>query len=332
MQIEKSVGLLLLIMFISGCQPSASLPPSPEFDPIQQEDGHASSLPTNRTIAFLTLIKHTANSEYYTLTYWSDGLRINGFLGKPIGDGQYPAIIYNRGGYEDLGALEGWRIVPAVEAGFVTVASQYRGNAGSDGKDEFGGDDVNDVLALLPLLKKLAYVDPERIGMMGHSRGGMMTYLALKQDTLSGSNDIKAAVVVGGVADLFSLVRDQPMFLSMVGIVPEADPELYKFRSAVYWPALINTPLLIEHGEADEWVSVEQAKELAKVLNQNNKTVSLIIYPGEDHPLSGHAGGWPEALQWFQKYLGMPGEDLLFESHRKDIREVMHWFMTEYQR
>ena len=136
---------------------------------------------------------------------------MNGFLGRPRGDGPHPAIIYNLGGHEEYGVLEGWEIVPAVEAGFVAVASQYRGNAGSEGAEEFGGADVNDVVSLIPLLKQLPYVDPQRIGMMGHSRGGMMTYLSLKQETLAGAHDIQAAVVVGGVADLFRLVEDQPL-------------------------------------------------------------------------------------------------------------------------
>jgi len=332
MRIENLVWLILLIMISSGCQSSKPLPPSPEIGPPQQADDIASSSPANGTMESLTLIKRTPNSEYYTLTYWSDGLRINGFLGRPSGAGSYPVIIYNRGGYEDIGTLEGWEIVPAVEAGFVTVASQYRGNAGSEGRDEFGGADVNDVLALLPMLKQLPYVDPERIGMMGHSRGGMMTYLALKQETLARSNDIKAAVVVGGVADLFTFVRDQPMFLSMVGVGPEIDPNLYESRSAVYWPDLINAPLLIQHGEADEWVSVEQARRLAGVLEENGKTVSLITFPAEDHPLSNHAGGWPEALRWFQQFLGRPGEDHSFDSHAEAIRDVMDWFMIESQK
>ena len=41
----------------------------------------------------------------------------------------------------------------------MVVASQYRGNAGGEGKEEFGGKDVNDVLNLLPLLESLPKAD-----------------------------------------------------------------------------------------------------------------------------------------------------------------------------
>ena len=280
----------------------------------------------NGAIESMTLIARTLNSEYYALIYWSDGLRVTGFFGRPKNDGLHPAIIYNRGGYREYGALEGWEIVPFVEAGYVAVASQYRGNAGSEGREEFGGADVNDVLNLLPLLKQLPYVDPERIGMMGHSRGGMVTYLALKQETLEGTHDIKAAATVGGVADLFMLCKDHPSFISMVGARPEDDPALYEARSATHWPEFINAPLLIQHGEADRIVSVEQSRRLAEALKESGKTVELVTYPGEDHELSEHHGGMPEALTWFQRYLGNLGEDHSFESHANAIREVIVGF------
>ena len=36
-----------------------------------------------------------------------------------------------------------------------------------------------------------------------------------------------------------------------VGATPEEAPAVYQARSALYWPELINTPLLLLHGEAD---------------------------------------------------------------------------------
>ena len=43
----------------------------------------------------------------------------------------------------------------------------------------------------------LPFVEPEKIVMLGYSRGGMMTYLAIKHGA-----KIKAAAVVSGVSDL----------------------------------------------------------------------------------------------------------------------------------
>ncbi len=122
------------------------------------------------------MLFETEASVYFALTCWSDGLRVHGFLGRPKGDKTRPAIIYNRGGSRKTGILAGPELIPYVEAGYIVdTASQYRGNAGSEGKEEFGGSDVNDVLHLLALLNKQPYVDSERLGMVGISRGGMMT-------------------------------------------------------------------------------------------------------------------------------------------------------------
>ncbi len=70
-----------------------------------------------------------------------------------------------------------------VSNGFVVVASQYRGADGGEGKEEYGGADIADVLNLIPLAKSLGYADMKNVFMFGNSRGGMMTYLALKNQT-----------------------------------------------------------------------------------------------------------------------------------------------------
>ena len=161
-------------------------------------------------IESLELVLDTGHSQYFEMVYLSDGLKVTGYLGFPTDGGPFPAIIYNRGGGLEFGSLQGWEIVPYVEAGFVGVASNYRGNSGSEGKETYGGDDINDVLNLIPLLKSLSYVDSNRIGMVGQSHGGMMTCIALKELNLRGDNDIKAAVVKSGVYDLFMWLEERP--------------------------------------------------------------------------------------------------------------------------
>ena len=240
------------------------------------------------SVEAMEVITDTGNTIYYELTYWSDGLRVKGLYGHPKGDGPYPAVIFNRGGNRDYGALAGWELIPFVESGYVAVGSQYRGNVGGEGIEEFGGADVNDVLNLIVFLKSLSIVDPERIAMVGMSRGGMQTYIALKLDPEGGTQDIKVAAVVSGAADLFMWSEElegmlEDVMIPLIGASPDERPDLYKARSAVYWPELINAPLLIQHGEADDRISVEEARKMADGLQQAGKTVELIIYPGEAH-------------------------------------------------
>lgn len=289
----------------------------------------------NGTVESMELIYKTDNSEYYRLVYWSDGLRITGYLGIPLRDQPCPAIIYNRGGVWDAGKLTGVEIVPYVEAGYVTVASQYRGNDGGEGGDQFGGADLNDVLNLIALLKSLPQVDPARIGMFGASRGGMMTYMALKWQTESRSSDIKAAVTVGGIADLLMWIEERPdvmdkVLMPIFGATPEQRPEFYNDRSALQWAHLITVPLLVVHGEADIEVPIEQSERLVESLRYYGRTVEFQRVMGADHSLSAFWGGADYALDFFSDYLARRGEDLSFEAHQPAIEAVTAWFYVNH--
>jgi dipeptidyl aminopeptidase/acylaminoacyl peptidase len=290
---------------------------------------------TDGNIEALEVITDTEHSIYFELTYWSDGLRVKGLFGYPKDGGIHPAVIFNRGGNRDYGALSGWELIPFVESGYVTIGSQYRGNVGGEGLEEFGGADVNDVLNLILLLKSLPFVDPDRIGMVGMSRGGMQTYVALKRDSEDGFQDIKVAAVVSGVADMFMWAEElegilDDVMIPLIGASPEERPDLYEARSVTYWPEMINVPILILHGEDDDRISVEEVRKLNDGLLEAGKTFKMIIYPGEDHALSNHNKGFPEILSWFQNYLELSGEDLSLETHRDTINKVALWFRNNH--
>jgi dipeptidyl aminopeptidase/acylaminoacyl peptidase len=143
-----------------------------------------------------------AKAEVYKILYSSDGLKVVGYIAKPIGKNKkYPAVIYNRGGNREYGRLSNYdfQLWTAffISRGYVVVGSQYRGVDGGEGQEQFGGDDVNDVLYLIPLLESLPFVDPNNLVMFGWSRGGLMTYI-----TLTKTERINAAVIGGGVTDL----------------------------------------------------------------------------------------------------------------------------------
>ncbi|MES1211213.1 MAG: CocE/NonD family hydrolase, partial [Acidobacteriota bacterium] len=117
------------------------------------------------------------------IKYMSDGLKVAGFLWKPkdTAGKKLPVLLFNRGGNRDFGKLTPWEGLHRFAAsGFVVIASQYRGNDGGEGREELGGADVRDVLNLIPLAASLEYADLRNVFLYGVSRGGMMTYLALK--------------------------------------------------------------------------------------------------------------------------------------------------------
>ena len=213
--------------------------------------------------------------EIYKITYLSDGLKINGFMVKPKKKGKYPCVIYNRGGNRDFGTLKidhaAITLGQIAKEGYVVIASQYRGNGGSEGQDEFGRKEVNDVTILTEVLKEIEDADTSKIGMYGWSRGGMMTYIALTK-----TNKITAAVVGGAVSDCYATIKDRPELETsvIVELIPNytenKDAELEK-RSAVKWGDKFpnNVPILMMHGNADWRVKPEQSLNLALEFEKN---------------------------------------------------------------
>jgi len=244
------------------------------------------------------------------ITYSSDGLAVHGLLIRPKAPGtrKWPAIIFNRGGNGDLGritdngqpcggmtntsCLDVADLYLLAKAGFVIIASDYRYQGATVKRDEWGGVEVDDVLNLVPALKSLDYVDPERFYMLGLSRGGTETYLALKRGIR-----VKAAAVIGGVTDVKAWVDARPEMGIVNGnefidglahIWPDYEhraEEQYRARSAVYWADQIDVPVLILHSRTDRMVPVTQALRMAEALQEKGKEYSLHIYERDGHPL-----------------------------------------------
>lgn len=211
------------------------------------------------------------------ISYMSDGLKVTGFILEPKDippNAQLPVIIYCRGGSNDDGKITVMTIVDTlsffVRQGYIVIASQYRGNDGSEGNDELGGADVNDVINLMQVAQNIEYADMKNVFIFGYSRGGMMTYMALRKQI-----PIRAAAIGAGVTDYFSLEQNRsdliPLFNQMMPNMPEDKEHQYIKRSAVCWADEINVPVLILHGQRDTVIGVEQSERLVKQLAETQK-------------------------------------------------------------
>ena len=244
------------------------------------------------------------------ITYASDGLPVRGLLIKPKAPGtrKWPAIIFNRGGNGELGritdngqpcggmantsCLDVADLYLLAKSGFVVIASDYRYQGATAKRDEWGGVEVDDILNLVPALKSFDFVDPEWLYMLGLSRGGTMTYLAIKRGI-----SVKAAAIIGGVTDVKAWVEARPEMGIVKGneytdgfakIWPDYEhraEEYYRARSAVYWAEQINVPVLILHSRTDRMVPVTQALRMAEALQQYGKVYALRSYDRDGHPL-----------------------------------------------
>ncbi|HBK70450.1 MAG TPA: hypothetical protein DDZ39_02135, partial [Flavobacteriaceae bacterium] len=220
------------------------------------------------------------------ITYESDGLKVKGYLVQPKNKENHPCIIYNRGGNKEFGKLSTKKAVfilaKVASWGYVVAASQYRGNDGGEGKEEFGGKDVNDVLNLIPLFDNLKTTDTTKMGIYGWSRGGMMTYLALTK-----TNKFKAAIVGGGLSDLRLWIRTrkdtiESVYYKNIPNYTENKSKSINDRSAISQVENISktTPILMVHGTADWRVVPEMALDLSKEFIANKIPHRLVLFEG----------------------------------------------------
>ncbi len=228
-------------------------------------------------------------------------------------DASYPLIIFNRGGSGSYGMITTLQIVYLLHpmakfwGGAIVLGSNYRGNdteaALDERLDEFGGADVADVLALIEEGKKMPQWDGKNIFMAGWSRGGMMAALAMKQGA-----ELTAAAAIGGAFDLKDMLEKRPgmrdTYERRIGITSQEKLEQdMRERSAIHWPEAISAPFQLQHGDADEQVSVEGAKLLAEKLEAIGAPHELILHAGGDHFLNRKR---EEVLahieRWFRNY------------------------------
>ena len=238
----------------------------------------------------------------YKVKYKSDECEVFAFLSIPNefleNKEPAPCVIFNRGGNRNSGAIHPKDVASsAFYLNKIVFASQYRGAGGSTGEDEFGGDDLHDVLKLIDLCEQLPFVDMDNLYMMGISRGGMMTYMAIREDLR-----IKKAVVVSGVTDTFMSWEERvdmrnEVYMELIGKTPEEAPEGYEKRSAVYWADEIKCPVLIIHSKNDRRVSYAQAEKMVQKLEEAGKEYKFVSYDDDVH--GTHQEDLDIILDWF---------------------------------
>lgn len=245
----------------------------------------------------------------WQISYRSDELTIAGFLAHPRMRLHYPCLIYNRGGTGDA-ALTPTTAAPLLARiaawGYLVIASNYRGSPGSMGNDEFGGQDLQDILQLFPLLKQVPFADPNRIGMWGWSRGGLMAYRALAH-----TERIAAAIIQAGVTDAFDYVARRPemeqeVFARLIPHYQQQRTAELTRRSAIHWPEQLckSTPLLLIHGSADWRVDPTQTLRMATKLYEQQHPFRLVIFEGGDHALTEFREElFALAREWLDRYV-----------------------------
>jgi dipeptidyl aminopeptidase/acylaminoacyl peptidase len=250
-----------------------------------------------------------SNFEFEKLTYMSDGLKVTAYLYKPrqVRGQKLPTIIFNRGS-----AVRG-DIAPELvtffhrlaSEGFVVLAPMLRQSDGGEGRDELGGADVDDLMNIVPVAKSLGFADMNNLFMYGESRGGMMTYQAVRRGF-----PINAAAVFGAFTDLQEMVDSHPKQYSLTVLkqlwpnYEEGKKEIFSTRSAILWVDQLNSPLLVMHGGSDKSVNPEQSLTLAQQLQKLGRVYELLVYAEDNHILSRNQEDRDRRTTvWFKRFI-----------------------------
>lgn len=255
------------------------------------------------------------NTIVEKITYLSDGLKVKAYIAYPKDQTKkYPCVIWCRGGYKNTGAIDEFNAAgifgQIASWGYAVFAPQYRGCTGSEGIDEFGGSDLNDILNIIPLADEIECADKNIWGIEGWSRGGMMTYLILTR-----TNVFKTAIVSGGITKINCNDPGNLFMKHLYESHPGASDEIIRQkcseRSIINFPEKLSqsTPILLLHGTADERVPVENSIELSDKLKKLNYPYELLLFENGDHFLRSYRKEVSEKREeWFKKFLKQPND------------------------
>ncbi len=220
-------------------------------------------------------------------------LRIHWASYYQVGNARLPAVLV----HPDAGGLArdmGGICLSLAQAGYFAAAVHYQRLENPEKKNPlFCWKSPEDVTAALNFLISHPRVDPERIGLLGYSKGGMLSLLIASQDP-----SIRAVVSYYPLADFeewldlerYSFpralfirgIRRYVMKELQVSTWAEALPML-RVASPIHQVEHIMAPVLLLHGERDSTAPLEQVQRLQQKARSLGKNWELLVVPNAGH-------------------------------------------------
>ncbi len=279
----------------------------------------------------LEQVSTNANYTTYLTSYESDGFEINGLLLRPTGtepDGGWPGIVFVHGYipptlYKTLGPQYDDYIDYLARQGFVVFKIDLRGHDSSEGEPGggyFGSDYIVDTLNAYSALQNTDFVNPEAIGLWGHSMAGnvLMRSFATKPD-------IPAVVIWAGA--VYSYTDREKYGINDNSYRPPApsDSERQSRRQELFekygdgtsqndfWKMVAPTNYLsdlkgaiqIHHAVNDTVVNIGYSRDLNALLDETSVEHALIEHQSGGHNIEGAAfvTAMQETAEFYKEHL-----------------------------
>ncbi len=221
-----------------------------------------------------------------------DGSSIQAWILKPPSFNparRYPLLVSMHGGpHGSYGPSFNFDLQMFADQGYVVLYTNPRGSTGYGEKfgnsiqHKWPGDDIKDVLAGTDFVLQRGYSDPNRMGVIGGSGGGLMTAWMIGH-----TDRFRTAVALYPVTNWFTHVGsdDNGFYIASVYRkgMPWDYPEDYITHSPLFYANRFKTPTMIIAGEEDWRVPIAQSQELFRALKVRGVDAVLVRVPGEAH-------------------------------------------------
>lgn len=275
------------------------------------------------------LAKHERYTSYLT-SYISDGLRVNGLLTIPTSKQPkkgWPAIVFIHGyippsQYQTNGDSYSSYVDYLARNGFVVFKIDLRGHGNSEGEPKGGyysSDYVIDALNARAALQSLSFVNPQAIGLWGHSMGGNIVLRSM-----AAQPDIPVSVIWAGAVYSYTDWEKYGIHDTSYS-PPQMSPELRHRRQELFekygspsakssfWQQVspinylsdLKGAIQIHHAIDDDVVNIGYSRDLVAILDTTAVPHELFEYEYGGHNISGASFvlAMERTVQFFNRYL-----------------------------
>ena len=227
-----------------------------------------------------------------------DGVEITIRIQKPadfLASRKYPALLYVYGGPGSQEVMNEWPRTLwedlTVQEGYLAIGVEVRAGLNKSKALEtsvyrhgYGIQNVKDIMAAVRWLRKLPYIDAERLGIWGGSGGGCTTLF-----TMTHCDAFKAGISLYPVSDWHFY---DTIYTERYMDTPQRNPEGYQDTSSVLAAKDLKGKLLIVHGTYDDNVHPQNTEAFIHELIAAGIPFEMMIYPWQKHGI----GARPDQL------------------------------------
>ena len=252
---------------------------------------------------------------------WYDsvgGKKIQGWIVKPPdfdSSKKYPLMLYIHGGPHSMyGVGFNFEFQNHAAEGYLVLYTNPRGSTGYGQefgnaiKNNYPGEDYNDLMNGVDAVIKKGYVDERNLFVCGGSGGGVLTAWIVGH-----TNRFTAAVSMKPVINWYSFVgtTDGASWYYNFKKLPWEDPSEHLRRSPITYVGNVTTPTMLLTGDLDLRTPMEQTEQFYRALKMRKVDTVMVRITDEYHAINSVPGlrHPSNRLQqilylrgWFEKY------------------------------